>query len=114
MVITATMPEPPRESLLFNVPTPLEVKVRTTSSHWEAIVTIKHPKMADKQERVKQILQNPLEIRRSKTEPNVYLYYGEDTPYLICIVARHLNGEGFIITAYRTDKMKLGEVVWTR
>jgi hypothetical protein len=93
------MQEKPIEDPLFSVTTPLGVNVRTTPSHWKVIVTIKHPKMADKQEQVKQILQNPLEIRRSKTDRNVYLYYGEDTPYLICVVARQLNGEGFIVNS---------------
>ncbi len=31
----------------------------------------------------------------------------------VCVVARHLNGEGFIITAYRTNLIKIGETVWT-
>jgi hypothetical protein len=34
--------------------------------------------------------------------------------YYLCIVARHLNGDGFIITAYITDKIKEGEVVWKK
>ena len=44
----------------------------------------------------------------------VYLYYKHDPPYLLCVVARHLNGEGYIITVYRTDKIKRGELVWTK
>lgn len=42
----------------------------------------------------------------------VYLYYKIDLPSYSCVVARHLNGEGFIITIYRTDKIKRGELVW--
>lgn len=99
--------------ILFQVSTPLSVLVRTTVSHWQVITTIKHPKMLGKEELVKKTLKGPIEIRTSKKDPNVYLYYGNDPPYLICVVVRHLNGEGFIITAYRTDKMKLGEIAWT-
>lgn len=28
----------------------------------------------------------------------------------MCVVAKHLNGDGFIITAYITDKIKEGKV----
>lgn len=99
--------------ILFQVLTPLGVLVRTTVSHWQVITTIKHPKILGKEALIKKALENPVEIRTSKKDQNIYLYYGNDPPYLICVVVRHLNGEGFIITAYRTDKMKLGEIVWT-
>ena len=69
--------------------------------------------MVGKEEEVQETLQYPIEIRRSRSDRDVYLYYKADPPYFICVVARHLNGEGFIITAYRTNKMKIGESVWT-
>ncbi len=97
----------------FEVTTPLGIRIRTSFSHWERIVTFKHPTMAGKEQEVQTALRNPIEIRRSRSDSDVYLYYQLEPPYLICVVARHLNGEGFIITAYRTDKMKIGESVWT-
>ncbi|MGB5772139.1 MAG: tetratricopeptide repeat protein [Crocosphaera sp.] len=54
-----------------------------------------------------------LNILNTINDPNVYLYYKPYLPYFICVVARHLNGEGFIITAYRTNRIKIGENVWT-
>ena len=53
-------------------------------------------------------------IRRSSEDKDVYLYYSPYDKYFICVIARHLNGEGFIITAYITDKIKEGEKVWKR
>ncbi len=50
------------EDLLFQVATPLNFSVRVTQSYWEYIVTIKHPAMADREEDVKDTLQNPNEI----------------------------------------------------
>jgi len=51
--------------------------------------------------------------RRSQSDADVYLYYKPELPYFICVVARHLNGEGFVITAYRTNRIKIGDLVWT-
>jgi hypothetical protein len=102
-------PEPP----YFEVITPLVTRIRTTPSYWEKIITFKHPIMAGQEEAVQQTLQTPSEIRRSQSDANVYLYYKSDPPYFTCVVARHLNGEGFIITAYRTNRIKIGELIWT-
>ena len=55
-----------------------------------------------------------MQIRRSRSDDAVFLYYVEEPPYHVCVVVRHLNGDGFIITAYRTDTIKEGERVWTR
>jgi len=70
--------------------------------------------MEGKEEEVKRCLSEPAEIRKSSEDPNVFLYYLESGAYYICVVARHLNGDGFIITAYITDKIKEGEAVWKR
>ncbi|WP_024750290.1 hypothetical protein [Crocosphaera subtropica] len=101
--------EPP----YFEIVTPLGIKVRTTLSHWTKIITIKHPIMAGQENIVKQTLQFPTEIRRSKTDLDVYLYYKYQLPYFVCVVAKHLNRDGFIITAYRTNNIKRGDLIWT-
>jgi hypothetical protein len=93
--------------------TPLGVKIRVTDELWNYIITIKHPSMRNKINDILQILSNPLEIRRSKRDRAVYLYYGKNDLF-ICAVCKHLDGEGFLITAYMTDKMKIGEVVWKK
>lgn len=88
--------------------------IRTTRSHWDLISMLKHPEIEGKESEVKQCLSNPVEIRKSSEDPDVYLYYASYMTYYICVVARHLNGDGFIITAYITDKIKEGESVWKR
>ena len=100
------------ESPYFEILTPLGVQVRTTPSYWSRIITLKHPVMAGQEKSVKLALSSPTEIRRSRSDLAVYLYYRYESPYFICVVARHLNGNGFIITAYRTNKIKRGELVW--
>lgn len=101
------------EVILFSVLTPLGVEVRTTVDYWAYLVTIKHPVMAGKEKVVMSVLEAPDEIRQSKVDFEVYLYYRK-LDRLYCVVARHAGSSGFVITAYPTDKVKEGEVVWTR
>lgn len=100
--------------IYFEVKSSLGKIIRTTRSHWELITKLKHPEIECKEAEVKQCLSEPAEIRRSSEDQDVYLYYSPNTKYYICVVARHLNGDGFIITAYITDKIKEGEPVWKR
>ncbi len=101
-----------REKPYLEVLTPLGVLVRTTASYWARIVTFKHPVMRGKEDLVRKALSDPIEIRRSRRDKAVHLYYSQDLPYYTCVVVRHLNDKGFIITAYRTEGIKEGECVW--
>jgi hypothetical protein len=99
--------------ILFEVRTPLNVTIRITEEYWRYIVEIKHKIMANKEHLVKEILAEPDEVRRSLIDKSVFLYY-KKFDRLYCVVTKHLNDEGFIITAYPTDKIKEGEIVWTK
>ena len=100
--------------LFFEVNTPLGVRVRTTAAYWARIVTFKHPVMRGKEDVVKSVLRDPVEIRRSKIDSSVFLYYGPDPPYIVCVVVKSAGADGFVVTAYRTDKIKEGERLWPR
>ncbi|HNT34159.1 MAG TPA: hypothetical protein PKH07_04095, partial [bacterium] len=64
---------------------------------------------------VQGILENPDQIRMSRKDTRVYLFYGTERPgRWICAVVKKLNGSGFLITAYPTDAVKEGETVWHR
>lgn len=98
---------------LFDVSTPLGFSARVTRSFWELIVTIKHPVMAGREEDVKQTLRNPDEVRQSKSDDQVLLFYrAERDKRWVCAVIRRLNGEGFLITTYPTDAIKEGVQIW--
>ena len=100
---------------LFNVMTPLGFRVCVTRSYWNIIVGVKHPIMAGHEKDVKEALQNPEEIRRSKEDASVYLFYKTKRKgRWVCAVSRKANGEGFLITAYPTDAIKTGEKVWPK
>ena len=105
----------PAEDILFDVMTPLGFRVCVTRSYWNVIVSVKHPIMAEHIRDVKNALQNPEEIRRSKQDRSVYLFYRtQRTGRWVCAVSKRLHGEGFLITAYPTDAIKTGEKIWPK
>ncbi len=100
-----------REILLFVVPTPLGFPVRTSREYWN-LIEQKHPEVGGQIDEVKECLRNPDLVRRSKHDSAVYLFYSPQPPYHLAVVAKRLDGDGFIVTAYLTDKIKEGELVW--
>jgi len=107
--------KPLKDEIYFEVQTPLNFKVRVTQGYWELIVTIKHPVMRGHEEDVKTALIAPDEIRRSRSDLNVYLFYKNLTEkVLICVVTKRLNQSGFIITTYPTNSIKEGEKIWSK
>lgn len=101
-------------NVYFEIKSFLDKVIRTTETHWQMIVNIKHPEISGKEVEVKKCLTDPVEIRISAEDHDVYLYYMPLDKYFICVVARHLNGDGFIITSYITDKIKEGKIIWKR
>lgn len=94
----------PAPGLLFEVMTPLGFRVRVTRGYWELIATIKHPVMAGRESEVKATLTEPDEIRLSRKDRNVYLFYRQErVRHWVCAVTRRLNRNGFLIIASPTD-----------
>jgi hypothetical protein len=90
----------------FQILSKLNKLIRITKSHWDLITLVKHPIIRNKESFVKDCLQNPEEIRLSQDDKTVYLYYSRWDKYYLCVVAKHLNGDGYIITIYITDRIK--------
>jgi len=98
---------------LFEVDTPLGFRVRVGRAHWEFIIRVKHPAMAGREVDVQAALSEPDEVRRSRVDTNVLLFYKvAGTRRWVCAVCRQLNGDGFLITAYPTDVIKEGDRIW--
>ncbi|MBK8988148.1 MAG: DUF4258 domain-containing protein [Chloroflexi bacterium] len=103
------------DDVIFNVVTPLGFSVRATTGYWRIITTIKHPVMQGRETAVKDALSNPDVVRLSKSDPQIYLFYRFDgAKRWVCAVARRLNGDGFLITAYRTSNVKEGRQIWPK
>ena len=65
----------PDLELLFEALTPLGFTVRVTRERWNLITTIKHPVMLGHEGAVKQTLENPEQVRQSRSDPQVLLFY---------------------------------------
>ena len=61
--------------ILFEVSTPLGFRVRVTRAYREFIVTVKHPVMRERATEVQDVLQSPDEVRQSRSDPAVFLFY---------------------------------------
>ena len=99
----------------FQIQTPLGVTIRTTKEYWEIIISTKHPSVKQFEDEVTKTLENPDQIRKSKQDPRVHLYYKSVGKLFMCIVADHINSEeGYVITAYLTDRIKEGEKIYVK
>jgi hypothetical protein len=74
---------------LFDVLTPLDFQVHVTRPYWNLIVTTKHPAMAGRERDVEAALRAPVEIRVSRIDPSVHLFYKIERPgRWVCAVAK--------------------------
>jgi len=77
-------------------------------------VTTKHPQLLGREEEVQEVLERPDEVRRSRMDSSVCLYYKKKRAHYTCAVVKHLNDEGFLITAYWAEPIKIGEAIWKK
>jgi hypothetical protein len=78
-----------------------------------------HPEMAGQIGRIAETLADPDRIVRSRTDTTVELFYKwyASTPVtakFLCVVVKALPDDPFMITAYHTDAVKRGEVLWEK
>ncbi len=100
-----------QKKYLFEVNTPIGLKVRTTQGYWN-LIQIKHPEIKGKLLLIKQTLKMPDLVTKSKSDKSVLLFYRKINGYWLCVVTKTTVLDGFIITAYITDKIKEGEKIW--
>ena len=92
--------------LLFIITDMSKRLIYVTSERWSHIVR-EHPLLFNKLEDIKDILVNPLVIKISHYDDNVrfyYKYYKSSKSNLI-VVVKYLNGKGFIITSFYTNRI---------
>ena len=101
--------------ILFEVRTPLGFSVRVSKHRWELIVTTKHPAMRGRESSVRLALENPDEIRQSRSDSQVLLFYKtEAAKRWVCAVTNRAADQAFLVTAYPTDAIKEGIRIWPR
>ena len=93
-------------------------RIRLTNERREHIEA-DHPEMFGQIDKIENTLLNPDIIVRSRIDPQVELFYRYYSATLIaekylCVVVKLLDDDLFIITAYFTDTIKGGEILWER
>jgi hypothetical protein len=93
-------------------------KIRLTDERL-AHIESDHPEMSGQINKIGATLTEPDIIIRSRTDPEVELFYRyyEVTPVgekYMCVVTRVRGDASFIITAYFTDAIKRGDVLWEK
>ncbi|MBI4149294.1 DUF4258 domain-containing protein [Candidatus Woesearchaeota archaeon] len=102
------------DGIYFEVISKLGKRIVVTTSRLDLIAKTKHPEISGKEEEVRETLYNPDEIRLSKSDATVYLYYKYYGGLSLSVVVKHKNGEGFVVTAYYTDRIKEGKQLYKR
>lgn len=102
------------DEIYFEVTSKLNKKIKIVQSRWNLIIKTKHLEIEGKEKEVKEALIEPDEIRLSKSDDSIYIYYKNYKKLSLSVVVKHKNGEGFIITAYYADRIKEGKQIYKR
>lgn len=90
-------------------------RIKLTEERWNHIAKM-HPELRDMLEYLKGALEDPELVKRSVYNENVVLFYRYYAHIYegkhMCVVVR-LDEES-IVTAYITDRIKKGKVVWKK
>jgi hypothetical protein len=75
--------------------------------------------MRNQRTRIKETLVDPDEIRASVQNPEIWLFYKlyPKTPVtrkFMLVVVKASTEESFIVTAFYTDKVKKGDIIWKK
>jgi hypothetical protein len=78
-----------------------------------------HPEMTVHTDKINETLTDPDIVVRSKSDEEARLYYRHYEGLSIgnkyfCIVVKYKEADAFVITAYFTDSVKKGDVIWRR
>ncbi|WP_217699485.1 hypothetical protein, partial [Leptospira alexanderi] len=76
-----------------------------------------HPEMSGQEERIVECLLSPEQVRQSRTDERVELFYKYFADTLVgdkylCVVIKNGIDDLFLVTAYFTDKVKEGKVLY--
>tara|TARA_Y100000310_G_scaffold331372_1_gene404806 strand:- start:101 stop:385 length:285 start_codon:yes stop_codon:yes gene_type:complete len=93
-------------SNIFSIKDKTGRTIRLTDERWKHIAR-EHSQITNHEE-LKETLENPVIIRKSKYDSKVAWYYrsNKKKKLYLMVSVKYLNGEGFIITAFYTRKIK--------
>ncbi len=78
---------------------------------------LERSEMRGMSEAITRTLQAPAEVRISRSDATVHLFYEFYSRTTVgdkwlCVVVKYLADDAFVITAYLTDELKAGESIW--
>ena len=78
---------------------------------------LEHPEMRVLEPAIGQTLSAPDRVVQSSSDPAARLYYRycRETPVggkYLCVVVKTMTVDAFVITAYLTDSIKDGDILW--
>ena len=93
--------------VIFEVTDKIGKKVHLSEERWKHIQ--KHPHMHNNLESIQLALKKPMAIRYEEDESVLYFYKefkeNEPTERYLLVGVKYLNGHGFIITSFFTNKI---------
>ena len=78
-----------------------------------------HLEMAGMEVEIERVLQAPAEVRVSRSDDTVQLFYEFYAQTRVggkwlCVVVKYPGDDAFVVTAYLTDQLKAGETIWPK
>jgi hypothetical protein len=92
-------------------------RIRLTDERWRHIV--EHPEMAPMRERLEETIAAPESVVESLSDPAARLYYRFYQRTIVggkylCAVVRITPDDALVVTAYLTDRIKKGKIIWPK
>lgn len=80
---------------------------------------LQHQEMAGMEAEIERVLQTPAEVRVSRSDDTVQLFYEFYAKTRVggkwlCVVVKYPPEDAFVVTAYLTDQLKPGETIWPK
>ena len=80
---------------------------------------LEHPEMREQEDKLAETLLEPDVVIQSQTDNTVRLFHRLYPGLTIgdkylCVVVKYVGSDIFVITAYFTDKIKRGEILWKK
>ena len=101
---------------IFEVVAKFGKKIILTVAKYDHVCK-RHPEVFGEIDKMKKTLVSPQIVRRSLYDEKAWLFYRffentSVTEKYLMVAARILNDEGFVVTSYFTDNVKMGEEIW--
>ncbi len=104
-------------SIIFDVAAYDGKMVRLSEAQWRHILFF-HPEVEGEQEKIMEVVKKPEVVLEGATRDMRVCYrFYPSTPVAskyLAVVVKVLDGEGFIITSYFTERVRKGVVLWRR